>query len=116
MDQTDCLSHAHQDLHQQETSLYGAANVMLTRYKGQLKPKDRAFAIGQAINDAQGEDFRAFTSVATSHASRCRAAMPFPTLRSPLAALDRLDGAPSQSPRGRDQCGGVWEVRVAAGD
>ena len=32
-----------------------AANVMLTRYKGQLKLKDWAFAIAKAINDAQSE-------------------------------------------------------------
>jgi transposase len=35
------------------TLLYEAANVMLTRYKGQLKLKDWAFA-RQAINDAEG--------------------------------------------------------------
>jgi hypothetical protein len=29
------------------TLLYEAANVMLTRYKGQLKLKDRAFAIAK---------------------------------------------------------------------
>ena len=33
------------------TLLYEAANVMLTRYKGQLKLKDWAFAIAEAIND-----------------------------------------------------------------
>ena len=37
------------------TLLYEAANVMLTRYKGQLKLKDWAFAIAKAVNDAQGE-------------------------------------------------------------
>jgi transposase len=35
------------------TLLYEAANVMLTRYKGQLKLKDWAFAIAKKINDAQ---------------------------------------------------------------
>jgi transposase len=36
------------------TLLYEAANVMLTRYKGQLKLKDWAFAIAKRIDDAQG--------------------------------------------------------------
>jgi hypothetical protein len=36
------------------TLLYEAANVMLTRYKSQLKFKDWAFAIAK-INDAQSE-------------------------------------------------------------
>ena len=38
------------------TLLYEAANVMLTRYKGQLQLKDQAFAIAKhGQRDAQGE-------------------------------------------------------------
>ena len=36
------------------TLLYEAANVMLTRYKGQLKLKDWAFAIARRSKHAQG--------------------------------------------------------------
>ena len=38
------------------TLLCEAANVMLTRYKGQLKLKDWAFAIAKPINDAEGRE------------------------------------------------------------
>ena len=36
------------------TLLYEAANVMLTRYKGQLRLKDWAFSIARRCTDAQG--------------------------------------------------------------
>src|SRR5580700_3641355 len=53
------------------TLLYEAANVMLTRYKGQLKLKDRAFAIGRDRRCARPESL--WLAASPSSCMRCYA-------------------------------------------
>ena len=85
------------------TLLYEAANVMLTRYKGQLKLKDWAFAIAQAINDAKGES-RSGSPPRNHHA---RDAARRDGVRISLSPRILRDRRPNPVPRGATPEGGA---------
>ena len=80
------------------TLLYEAANVMLTRYKGQLKLKDWAFAIAK-IDDAQSAS--CWRAASLSSCMRC-----CETERSSHRPKPTKTGSRNQLPRGATPKGG----------
>ena len=84
------------------TLLYEAANVMLTRYKGQLKLKDWAFAIAKPVNDAQGEG----CSGAPPRDHHARDASRWDGVRARLSPASHETGGRNQLPRGATPKGG----------
>jgi Transposase IS116/IS110/IS902 family len=85
------------------TLLYEAANVMLTRYKGQLKLKDWAFAIAKRSRCAKRESLwlaasqSSCTRCCETEPSSCRLRPSRPRDRRPYPAPKRSDA------RGREQ-------------